>query len=124
MQGKAKLEEEIKKLQVKDFEEKKKDEDPKNNQEEDKKDGKNGEDKVEKAKSEATKKAAARTRQWLEDELQSVKEAIRVRKDVAEVRGAVEANRITEGENLYGDEIEPGLTREGIARQEEIERQG
>jgi hypothetical protein len=52
-------------------------------------------------------------KKWLEDELQSLKEAIRVRRDVAVVRGAIEANKITEGEH-YGDELEPGLTREQI----------
>jgi hypothetical protein len=51
------------------------------------------------------------TRKWLERELGAIKEAIRVRKEVAMVRGAVEANRFAEGENLYGDEEEPGIEK-------------
>jgi hypothetical protein len=51
------------------------------------------------------------TRKWLERELATIKEAIRVRKEVAMVRGAVEANRFAEGENLYGDEEEPGIEK-------------
>jgi len=54
-------------------------------------------------------KSKAQTRKWLEKELTSVREAIRVRREVAVVRGAVEANRIVEGESLYGDETEPGV---------------
>jgi hypothetical protein len=45
-------------------------------------------------------------RRWLETELSNIEEAIRVRKEIAIVRGAVEANRIVEGENLYGDDME------------------
>lgn len=53
-------------------------------------------------------KEKARTKKWLESELAKIKESIRVRREVAVVRGAVEANRIEEGEALYGDEDEPG----------------
>jgi len=38
-----------------------------------------------------------------------VNEAIRVRKEVPIIRGSVEANRVAEGDNLYGDEVEPGM---------------
>ncbi len=40
-----------------------------------------------------------------------------MRREVAVVRGSVLANRIEEGENLYGDEIEPG-TEEKIGMRE------
>ncbi|KAL3425067.1 hypothetical protein PVAG01_04348 [Phlyctema vagabunda] len=54
-------------------------------------------------------KANAKKKQWLEDELETVREAIRVRREVAMVRGAVEAHRIAEGGDIYGDADEPGL---------------
>jgi len=56
-------------------------------------------------------KTRARTRKWLESELTSVKEAIRVMREVAVVRGAVEANRMAEGEELYGDDVEPSIEK-------------
>ncbi len=56
-------------------------------------------------------KEKERTKKWLERELATIREAIRVRKEVAVVRGAVEANRIAEGQNLYGDEEEPGIEK-------------
>jgi hypothetical protein len=62
-------------------------------------------------KSETAKKAKEKMKKWLEDELETLKEAIRVKKEIAIVRGAVEANRIAEGENLYGDEVEPGIEK-------------
>jgi hypothetical protein len=54
-------------------------------------------------------RARAKMKAWLNEELHSVNEAIRVRKEVAIVRGSVEANKVAEGENLYGDEIERGI---------------
>lgn len=47
-----------------------------------------------KEKSEAAENAKKKMKTWLEEELASVKEAIRVRKEVAVVRGSVEANRV------------------------------
>ncbi len=44
-----------------------------------------------------------------QDSGKSVNEAIRVRKEVPIIRGSVEANRVAEGDNLYGDEVEPGM---------------
>jgi hypothetical protein len=43
--------------------------------------------------------------------LKTIKETIRVKKEIAIVRGAVKANRIAEGENLYGDEVELGIEK-------------
>lgn len=57
------------------------------------------------------KKIQAGTRKWLEGELAIIREAIRVRREVAIVRGAVEANRIVEGDALYGDDVEPGIEK-------------
>lgn len=54
-------------------------------------------------------KQLAKMQRWIRDELASVHEAIRIRKDVAVVRGSIEMNRILEGENLYDDELEPGF---------------
>lgn len=65
----------------------------------------------EKPPSEVAKKAKAKMKKWLEDELKTVREAARVRKDIAIVRGGVEANRIAEGENVYGDEMEPSAEK-------------
>ncbi|RDW87739.1 hypothetical protein BP5796_03433 [Coleophoma crateriformis] len=65
--------------------------------------------KQEKARADVQAKADQKKRQWLEEELSTVDEAIRVRKEVAMVRGSVEANRIAEGEDIYGDALEPGL---------------
>ena len=62
-------------------------------------------------KSEPAKKSKEKMKKWLEDELETLKETIRVKKEIAIVRGAVEANRIAEGENLYGDEVELGLEK-------------
>ncbi len=56
-------------------------------------------------------KAKARTRKLLESELTSVRETIRIMREVAVVRGAVEANRMAEGEELYGDDIEPNIEK-------------
>lgn len=50
--------------------------------------------------------AREKMRRWVEDELGVVREAIRVRKEVAVVRGAVESNCEGEGEGFYGDEVE------------------
>ena len=60
-------------------------------------------------KSKAAEKARLKRRKWLEDELASIRETIRVQREVAMVRGAVEANRIAEGEFLYGNDLEPGV---------------
>lgn len=79
------------------------DEEKKKQQEEAKK---NGQELLEDSKSDEKEKS--RTRKWLERELSIIKEAIRVRREVAVIRGAVEANRVAEGEALYGDEDEPG----------------
>lgn len=40
-----------------------------------------------------------------------MKEAIRVRKEVAIVRGAVEANRVAEGEDMYGEGGNEGVEK-------------
>ncbi|KAH7348616.1 hypothetical protein BKA65DRAFT_477015 [Rhexocercosporidium sp. MPI-PUGE-AT-0058] len=61
------------------------------------------------ALSETEKKAKETMRIWLESELRTVKEAIRVRREVAVVRGSVDSNRVAEGQNLYADEGEPGV---------------
>ncbi|CAL3970949.1 unnamed protein product [Diplocarpon coronariae] len=91
-QGRQKLEEELRKVKGEDG------------------DGKEPE-KVEEQKklTETEEKTKQKSREWLESELKSVSEAIRVRREVAVVRGAVEANRVAEGESLYGDEAEPGV---------------
>jgi hypothetical protein len=102
MQGRQKLEEELKKLD--DEKEKTRiTEKEKNQQEEEEKKDEQGHKEQEKTK--------AKTRKWLVSELASIKEAIRVRREVAVVRGAVRINRITEGEGLYGDDVEPGLEK-------------
>ena len=62
-----------------------------------------------KERNEAAEKAKEKMKVWIEEELASVKEAIRVRREVAVVRGSVESNRVAEGENLYGDDLEPGV---------------
>jgi len=56
-------------------------------------------------------KVKAKTRKWLESELASIKEDIRVRREVAAARGAVKINRMSEGEGLYGDDVEPGIEK-------------
>jgi hypothetical protein len=61
--------------------------------------------------SEVEKKANAKMKKRLHGELASIREAIRVRKEIAVVRGAVEANRVAEGEDLYGDELEPSAEK-------------
>ncbi|KAE8442112.1 hypothetical protein EG329_003818 [Mollisiaceae sp. DMI_Dod_QoI] len=61
--------------------------------------------------NEKKEKARAKMKVWLEEELGGVREAIRVRREVAVVRGSVESNRVAEGENLYGDELEPGVEK-------------
>jgi septal ring factor EnvC (AmiA/AmiB activator) len=73
----------------------------KNGKEKELEEKKKEEEKLNKEKQERDK-----LRRWLETELSNIEEAIRVRKEVAIVRGAVEANRIVEGENLYGDDME------------------
>ncbi|KAK0121930.1 hypothetical protein ONS95_010205 [Cadophora gregata] len=74
------------------------------------KDGKIVEDKQnEKVLTDAEIKSKETMKKWLEKELRTVREAIRVRREVAVVRGSVEANRVAEGVNLYGDEVEPGV---------------
>ncbi|PBP25401.1 hypothetical protein BUE80_DR003817 [Diplocarpon rosae] len=50
--------------------------------------------------SETEQRLKQKSREWLESELQIVSEAIRVRREVAIVRGAVERNRLAEGEPL------------------------
>ncbi|EKD21215.1 hypothetical protein MBM_00328 [Drepanopeziza brunnea f. sp. 'multigermtubi' MB_m1] len=117
-QGREKLENELDKLK-KEMEKLKKDEKDKAEPEKDK-DGKPEKDEKDKAEPEKTdeeqKKLSAtqektnkKAQEWLETELKSVREAIRVRREVAVVRGAVEANRIAEAEPLYGDEDELGV---------------
>jgi hypothetical protein len=56
-------------------------------------------------------KVKAKTRKWLESELASIKEDIRIRREVAAARGAVKINRMSEGEGLYGDDVEPGIEK-------------
>jgi hypothetical protein len=70
------------------------------------------EEKKSAAEMETKKNAREKTKRWLESELQIVKEAIRVRREVAVIRGAVEQNRMAEGEFLYGDAQEPGIEKE------------
>jgi len=89
-QGRQKLEKELQKLKE-DTDKAKKIEEEKKKQDEDKKNGK--EVKEENLKSEAAEKAKAKTKKWLEDELASVRETIRVRREIAVVRGAIEFNR-------------------------------
>ncbi|KAG4438833.1 hypothetical protein IFR05_005673 [Cadophora sp. M221] len=71
------------------------------------KDGKEVEEKEVVVLTETEKKAKETMKISLEKELRTVKEAIRVRKEVAVVRGSVDANRVAEGQNLYVDEGEP-----------------
>ncbi|PVH82479.1 hypothetical protein DL98DRAFT_414800 [Cadophora sp. DSE1049] len=98
-QGRQKLEKELTKLQIESEPILKKG-----------KDGKMVEEKPkEKVMSPSESKTKGTMKSWLENELRTVKEAIRVRKEVAVVRGSVEANRVAEGGNLYGDEVEPGV---------------
>jgi hypothetical protein len=101
MQGRENLEKELNNLDKEDATHV--DEEKKKQQEEAKK---NGQELLEDSKSDEKEKS--RTRKWLERELSIIKEAIRVRREVAVIRGAVEANRVAEGEALYGDEDEPG----------------
>jgi len=98
-QGRQKLEKELTKLQIESEPVMKKDQDGKMVEEKPK----------EKMMSQSESKTKVTMKSWLENELRSVKEAIRVRKEVAVVRGSVEANRVAEGGNLYGDEEEPGV---------------
>ncbi|TVY39396.1 hypothetical protein LOCC1_G004561 [Lachnellula occidentalis] len=73
---------------------------------------KNGEKKDEvKGAIEMEKKANTKMQMKLQRELDSIREAIRVRKEIAKVRGAVEVNRVAEGEDLYGDELEPSAEK-------------
>lgn len=114
MQGRQKLEEELKKMDKAEKETAKKEEERKKKVEEEKKNGgklspEKEKELGEKPRSESAEKARVKMKRWLEDELSVVRETIRVRKEVAVVRGAVEANRVAEGENLYGDEEEPGI---------------
>jgi hypothetical protein len=102
MQGRQKLEKELKKLDDEKGKTRNAEVEKNQQEEEAKKDGQ-GHKEQEKAKAE--------TRKWLESELASIKEAIRVRREVAVARGAVKINRITEGEGLYGDDVEPGLEK-------------
>jgi hypothetical protein len=106
MRGRQILESELKKLNSADDEESKNKPHEKKQQEDRKKEKILHEDKI--MEMEKTK---AQTRKWLEKELTSIREAIRVRREVAVVRGAVEANRIAEGESMYGDETEPGVEK-------------
>jgi hypothetical protein len=109
-QGRQDLEKELKNLAAAGGREAKIKEEAEKNKKADLNDGKKiHED--EGRKNEVTGKAKAKTEKWLEEELASVREAIRVRRQVAVIRGAVEANRIVEGEALYGDEIEPGVEK-------------
>jgi hypothetical protein len=70
------------------------------------------EDKKTMVEFEMKKKSREKTKEWLEGELQTINEAIRVRREVAVIRGAVEHNRQIEGEFLYGDAEEPGVEKE------------
>ncbi|KAE9367838.1 hypothetical protein N431DRAFT_416757 [Stipitochalara longipes BDJ] len=99
-QGRRNLEGELRKLDQKELMQK-------NHQEGDAEE--NGQEPLNDGREAA--KAKARTRKWLESELTTIKEAIRVMREVAVVRGAVEANRMTEGEELYGDDVEPGIEK-------------
>ena len=72
------------------------------------KDGDDDDEEKRKAREEKYKEVMRTTRvtrKWLEDELWPVQEAIRVRREVAIVRGSVEANRVRvgEGEPVYDD---------------------
>ncbi len=98
-QGRSKLEKELKRLAEDEVEVVTTEE----------KDGKKNSETKKKEFGESETKARIKKKEWLNEELKSVKEAIRVRKEVAVVRGAVESNRVAEGENLYGDEGEPGV---------------
>ena len=102
-QGRHNLENEVRKLDWMEHgtekQGKHREEDAKNSEQETLNDGK------------VAAKAKARTRKWLESELTSIKEAIRVIREVAVVRGAVEANRMSEGESLYGDDVEPSIEK-------------
>jgi colicin import membrane protein len=64
----------------------------------------------EKTRTEARRKLQKK-KEWLEAELASVLEDIRIRKEVAVVRGSVEVNRELEGEGMYGDEVEDGVEK-------------
>jgi hypothetical protein len=115
VQGRQKLENELKKMDTEEKEKEKKEKARQKAIEDEKK--KNGgnlpkdqkPELEEKPKNESAEKARLKMKKWLEEELVVVKEEIRVRREVAVVRGAVEAHRIAEGENLYGDEAEPGV---------------
>lgn len=119
MQGHAKLDEEIDKMNADDMEEKRNEEKLEKEVEEAKK-GNGGEltkEKEEefrergwgKQKSETKRRAREKMRAWLEEEKRLNHEEARVRKEVAIVRGAIESNRIAEGINLYGEEDEAGV---------------
>ncbi|CZT48655.1 uncharacterized protein RSE6_09385 [Rhynchosporium secalis] len=100
-QGRQKLSRELQKILKPPVPEKKKVKD---------KDGKMVEEKVKVVPlTDAEKKAQETTKKWLEAELRIVEEAIRVRREVAVVRGSVEAHRLAEGQNLYADKEEPGV---------------
>lgn len=124
MQGKQKLQDELKKLSLRENErwqklqqqreqeaskENAKDKDSEKSDEDKQKLKQEEKKKFDQDKTTIDAKADAKKRQWILDELAEVEEAIRVRKEVAMVRGAVEANRIAEGEDIYGDALEPGL---------------
>jgi len=104
MRGRQTLESELKKLNSADDEESKNKPDEKKQQEDRKKEKILHEDEIMEVE-----KTKAQIRKWLEKELTSIREAIRVRRTVVVVRGAVKANRIAEGESMYGDETEPGV---------------
>jgi hypothetical protein len=107
-QGRQTLEKELKDLAAADEKEVESKEDAERHKKVESEDGENVHEK-EKGKDEIKKKAKAKTKKWLEEELASIREAIRLRREIAVVRGAIEANRIAEGTALYGDEIEPGV---------------
>jgi hypothetical protein len=115
MQGRQKLEGELKKMEKEDREKAKKEAERKKAIEEEKKKhgGKLSPEKEKelapKTRNESAEKAREKMKRWLEEELSVVREAIRVRKEIAFVRGSVENNRVAEGVNLYGDEEEPGV---------------
>jgi septal ring factor EnvC (AmiA/AmiB activator) len=107
MRGRQTLESELKKLDSGDEESKNRNKPDEKKQQEDQKNEKtlHGDEMKER------EKVKAQTKKWLEKELTSIREAIRVRREVAVVRGAVEANRIMEGQSMYGDETEPGVEK-------------
>ncbi|TVY12875.1 hypothetical protein LARI1_G008283 [Lachnellula arida] len=83
---------------------------------------KNGEkDEEVKGAIEVEQKANNKMKLKLQEELDSIREAIRVRKEIAVVRGAVEVNRIAEGEYLYGDELEPSAELAFVKEEDKTE---